>query len=88
MRQREEQNITRLQLIARRELQLGALAQIGMLMMNVLARVMLRRDLRHFHLRMKQQQAQQFAAGITRCAYNRNLHAASVSKRSLALAEN
>ncbi|HNJ98672.1 MAG TPA: hypothetical protein PLV13_11130, partial [Ilumatobacteraceae bacterium] len=71
-----------LQLIARGELQLRALAQIGMLLIDIFAHVAFRRDLPDFQLRMKHQQAQQFAAGIARRADDRDFHSASVGLTS------
>ena len=43
---------------------------------NKLARVTVRGHLRDFYLRMKEQDAQQFASGVTRSANDRNSNSA------------
>ena len=52
VRKREEQNIARLNLIGRSELNFGSPAQIGMHVIELLANVRFGRDLREFGVRM------------------------------------
>src|SRR5258707_503384 len=64
VRQRQKQDIARLQRGLAYELQLAALAQVGVLLMDVFAGVAFGGGLGDAHPRMKQQQPQQLAARV------------------------
>ena len=74
VRQRAEDDVGRLQVGERRELEVGSLAQVGMDRTDELAGVPLRGDLLDRDLGMIEQQADQLAAGVAAAANNRNVH--------------
>ncbi len=74
VRQRDEDDISRLQVGERRELEVGPLAQIGVDGTDELAGVPLRRDLLDRDLGMVEQQADQLTARVAAAANNRNVH--------------
>ncbi len=71
VRESQEQDVDGEEFGSRRELQLRAPAQVWVHAVDILAAQPLRRDLGHFHVRMRQQQAQQLAARVARAAYDR-----------------
>ena len=72
----EEEHVAALQLVHADELEARLLAQVGMHLVQELAPVALRGDLRQLHRRMLQKQPHQFAADVARAAGYGNLEAA------------
>src|SRR5579859_730612 len=70
MRQGQKEHVTGRQRRLADKLQLGALAQIGVLLMNVFAGVALGRGLGNLHARMEEQQPQELAAGVAGGAHD------------------
>ena len=70
VRHGQEEHVAGFDQVAGGEFQLGALAQVGMLLVDELAQVAFGGGLLHFDFRMVQQQAQQFAAAVSRPANN------------------
>ncbi len=64
--QAEKEQVGRFQLARADKLQLGAPAQVGMREVDEVAGVAFAGDLPDHHVRVVQQQAQQFAAGVAR----------------------
>ena len=72
VRQAEEQQVALLDRFRAHELELRALAQVGMREVDELAIEPFARDLLHLEMRMRQREAKQFAAGVAGRANDRN----------------
>ena len=84
--QRQEEHVAGLYVLWIAELELRAFAQVGVNLVNVAAQVAARGDLGHLYLRVVEQQAQQFAAGVARSTYDgcTDHGSTSISRRATA----
>src|SRR5579883_1147857 len=82
MRQAEKEQVAGCQVIGTTVTQQRNTAQIRVSAGNILPRVAAGRDLRDLYLRMKEQDTQQLARGITGPAYNRDSNSAHQSPSS------
>ena len=72
MRQGQKEHIAGFEHFARAEFQSGALAQVGVLLVNILTQVAFEVAWAHFDIGVIEQQAEQLAARITGSANNGN----------------